>query len=81
MGLRDGKVNFANGLPARTFFGTLYQNVMEGMFSDPIYGGNRDKVGWKMIGFPGVVAVHAQNVAKFRDKKFVAEPKSIADLS
>ena len=27
---------------------------MEGFFADPMYGGNRDKVGWKMIGFPGV---------------------------
>ena len=81
VGLRDGKINFASGLPARTFFGTLYQNVMEGMFADPIHGGNRDKAGWRMIGFPGVVAVHAQNIVKFRDKKFVAEPKSIADLS
>lgn len=81
VGLRDGKITFASGLPARTFFGTLYQNVMEGMFADPIYGGNRNKVGWRMIGFPGVVAVHGQNIVKFRDKKFVAEPKSIADLS
>jgi len=81
VGLQGGKINFANGLPARTFFGTLYQNVMEGMFADPIHGGNRNKAGWRMIGFPGVVAVHAQNIAKFRDKKFVAEPKSIADLS
>ena len=81
MGLRDGKITFASGLPARTFFGPLYQNVMEGMFADPIYGGNKNKVGWRMIGFPGVVAVHGQNIVKFRDKKFVAEPKSIADLS
>ena len=81
VGLRDGKITFASGLPARTFFGTLYQNVMEGMFADPIYGGNKNKVGWRMIGFPGVVAVHGQNIVKFRDKKFVAEPKSIADLS
>ena len=78
---RSGKVNFANGLPARTFFGTLYQNVMEGMFSDPIYGGNRDKAGWKMIGFPGVIANHAQDIVKFRDKKFPAEYVSIADMS
>ena len=81
VGLRDGKVNFTSGLPARTFFSMLYQNVMEGMFADPIHGGNRDKAGWKLIGFPGVVAVHAQNIVKFRDKKYVAEPKSIADLS
>ena len=63
------------------FFATVYQNVMEGMFSDPIYGGNRDKAGWKMIGFPGVIAVHGQNVEKFRDKKYTANPVSIADMS
>ena len=80
-GLRGNKIKFAGGLPANTFFSTMYQTVMEGMFSDPIYGGNRNKAGWKMIGFPGVVAVHAQNIDKFRDKKFTAEPLSISDLS
>jgi gluconate 2-dehydrogenase gamma chain len=80
-GLRGNKIKFEGGLPASTFFNTLYQTVMEGMFSDPIYGGNRNKAGWKMIGFPGVVAVHAQNIDKFRDKKFTAEPLSISDLS
>ena len=81
VGLQSGKISFDNGLPARTFFGTLYQNVMEGMFADPIHGGNRNKAGWRMIGFPGVVAVHQQNIANYRNRKFVAEPKSIADLS
>ena len=28
-------------------------NTQEGFFADPIYGGNRDMAGWKMIGFPG----------------------------
>ena len=27
---------------------------MAGFFSDPVYGGNRDKIAWKMIGFPGL---------------------------
>ena len=76
-----GKVQFENGPPARVFFGMLYQNVMQGMFSDPIYGGNRDKAGWKMIGFPGVIAVHRENVEKYRDKKYTAEILGIADLS
>ena len=26
---------------------------MEGMFADPIYGGNKDFAGWKLVGFPG----------------------------
>jgi len=81
LGLQAGKVAFENGPPARVFFATIYQNVMEGMFADPIYGGNRNKAGWKMIGFPGVIAVHYQNVEKYRDKKFPADPISISDMS
>jgi gluconate 2-dehydrogenase gamma chain len=81
MAWRGGKVTFEGGPPARTFFNMLYQNVMQGMFSDPIYGGNRDKAGWNLIGFPGVIAVHYQNVEKFRDKAYVVKPVSIADMS
>jgi gluconate 2-dehydrogenase gamma chain len=79
--LSSGKVTFDNGLPARVFWNTLYQTVMEGMFSDPIYGGNRNKAGWRLIGFPGAIAVHRENVEKYRDKKFPNDPVSIADMS
>jgi gluconate 2-dehydrogenase gamma chain len=81
VGLSTGKVNFPDGLPVRDFWNVVYQTVMEGMFSDPIYGGNRDKAGWRMIGFPGAIAVNRENVAKFRDKPFPVDPAGIADLS
>jgi len=81
LALRGGKVEFENGPPARVFYATLYANVMEGMFSDPMYGGNRNKAGWKMIGFPGVIAVHYQNVEKYRDKKYTVDPVGISDMS
>ena len=42
-----------DGADGRGFFELVLQNTMEGFFADPIYGGNRDMVGWKMIGFPG----------------------------
>jgi gluconate 2-dehydrogenase gamma chain len=38
---------------ARKFFELLVQNTKEGFLADPMYGGNRDFVGWKLIGFPG----------------------------
>jgi gluconate 2-dehydrogenase gamma chain len=41
------------GVDAKSYFKLLLQNVMEGFFSDPLYGGNRDMAGWKLIGFPG----------------------------
>src|SRR5215467_4928709 len=58
IGLSTAKITFDSGPPVRVFWSTVYQTVMEGMFSDPVYGGNRNKAGWKMIGFPGVIAVH-----------------------
>jgi gluconate 2-dehydrogenase gamma chain len=42
-----------DGVDTAAFFKLLLQNTKEGMFSDPIYGGNKDMAGWKMIGFPG----------------------------
>src|SRR6266446_1155952 len=45
VGLSTAKISFDNGLPVRVFWTTVYQTVMEGMFSDPIYGGNRNKAG------------------------------------
>jgi len=35
------------------FFQRLLGDTRQGFFADPVYGGNRDMVGWKMIGFPG----------------------------
>jgi gluconate 2-dehydrogenase gamma chain len=82
VGLSTAKITFDIGLPVRAFWAMLYQTVIEGMFSDPIHGGNRNKAGWKLIGFPGAIAVHRENVEKYKDKKFPAgNPLSIADMS
>ena len=35
------------------FFSLLLEHTMQGFYGDPRHGGNRDRVGWKMIGFPG----------------------------
>jgi gluconate 2-dehydrogenase gamma chain len=42
-----------NGVDGRSFFAQVVKDVQMGFFADPIYGGNRDMVGWKMIGYPG----------------------------
>jgi gluconate 2-dehydrogenase gamma chain len=80
-GLSTARITFESGLPVRAFWTAVYQTVIEGMYSDPIYGGNRNKAGWKLIGFPGAIAVHRENVEKFKDKPFPNNPVSIADMS
>jgi gluconate 2-dehydrogenase gamma chain len=81
MGLSTAKITFENGLPVRVFWATLYQTIIEGMYSDPIYGGNRNKAGWAIIGFPGVIAVHRDHVEQYRGKPFPNKPLGIADMS
>jgi gluconate 2-dehydrogenase gamma chain len=49
----SGDAELDGGVDAKSFFAMLLQNTKEGYFSDPIYGGNKDMGGWKMIGFPG----------------------------
>ena len=75
-----GKVEFAQ-VPARAFFSVLLQNTMEGYFADPIYGGNRNRAVWKMIGFPGAIGMYGEVIEKYRNKRYDVEPKSIQDLS
>jgi gluconate 2-dehydrogenase gamma chain len=78
--MQDGKAEFAD-FSSRAFFARLLAITMEGFFSDPIYGGNRNKAGWRMIGFPGLPATYINLFEEYRDKPYVVEPRSIADFS
>lgn len=78
--MQQGKAEF-EGLDAKQFFGQILTINMEGFFSDPIYGGNRDKASWRMLGFPGLPATYADKIDEYRNKRYVAEPQSIADFS
>ncbi|UIJ44173.1 gluconate 2-dehydrogenase subunit 3 family protein [Sphingomonas cannabina] len=69
-------------VPTRNFFNTLFQLVMDGFFADPIYGGNRGKASWKLLGYPGVGEMYADKIAEWRNRPYrVAEPQSIQDLT
>jgi gluconate 2-dehydrogenase gamma chain len=53
---------------ARAFFETLRTHTIEGMFADPIYGGNKDFAGWKLIGFPGAQPFFTKPEIQSRDE-------------
>jgi gluconate 2-dehydrogenase gamma chain len=78
--IEAGHVQFGT-VPPAVFFNTLLQLSVEGYFGDPIYGGNRNKGAWKMIGFPGALAMFVDKIDDYRNKPFTAEPVSIQDLS
>lgn len=63
----------------QSFFGTMRTHTMEGLFADPIYGGNRDFAGWRAVGYPGPYYLYtAEEQQSFEplDKPF----QSVADL-
>jgi len=51
--MEEGKATAFNWPSAQAFFNTLRTHTIEGMFSDPVYGGNKDFAGWRLVGFPG----------------------------
>lgn len=65
--MEDGKLDLPTA-DAKTFFQALHQNTLEGFWADPIYGGNRDMAGWKLIGFPGARYDHRDFVAKHGER-------------
>ena len=60
------------------FFGTVRNHVVEGMFSDPLYGGNREMVGWQLIGYPG--AQRGYTPADLLDVETPIPAQSLTDL-
>jgi gluconate 2-dehydrogenase gamma chain len=51
--LEQGKATGFSWPSAQAFFNTVRTHTMEGMFADPVYGGNKDFLGWVLVGFPG----------------------------
>ena len=63
-GLEGGKIELADA-PAQEFFNMLWQNTHESYLADPIYGGNRNFAGWKLIGFPGPRYNYVQEITQY----------------
>ena len=81
--LGQGKVTDERIALAPWFNELVYPLFEQACFADPIYGGNRDKVFWRMVGYPGLPAFHSLDVTSFRGKPFpgAQQPKSIQDFS
>ena len=62
------------------FFALLRQNTIEGMFCDPIHGGNVDMVGWQLVGFPGPRMSNAAEIDKYYGKAFRPKPVSLEQI-
>ena len=76
--LSEGEMDLTETITAQTFFDELLALTNEGYFADPIYGGNRDYAGWRMVGFPGAHAYYLDFVET--NRPYIVDPRGIAHL-
>ncbi|HKW99346.1 MAG TPA: gluconate 2-dehydrogenase subunit 3 family protein [Bryobacteraceae bacterium] len=62
------------------FFSLLRTHTIEGMFCDPMHGGNRDLIGWQLIGFPGPRMGYLDEVDQYNGRAFRPKPASLAQV-
>jgi hypothetical protein len=67
-------------LTPMAFFRSMMLYTNQGMFSDPLYGGNRDMVGWKLISYPGAQRAYSPNEIQVEGIGLRREPWSMANL-
>jgi gluconate 2-dehydrogenase gamma chain len=76
------KGNVPMSLSSDQFFALFFENVKEGLFADPIYGGNYNFIGWKWVNFPGNPYAYGDPYATYIDQynyPYNVAPKGLAD--
>nr|WP_210470525.1 gluconate 2-dehydrogenase subunit 3 family protein [Sporosarcina sp. 6E9] len=65
------------GIGSANFFYLLLQTTIEGAYADPVYGGNKDMMGWRMKEYPGPRMSYLDTI---EDEEFIKmEPESLRD--
>jgi gluconate 2-dehydrogenase gamma chain len=63
------------------FFTFLRAHTIQGMFSDPMHGGNKDMIGWQLVGFPGPRMSYRQEVDQYYGRAFRPKPVSLREVT
>jgi gluconate 2-dehydrogenase gamma chain len=75
LAFEKGEADSLSGISTTKFFKLLRTLTIEGIYADPMYGGNKDMQGWKMKNYPGTRMAYVNEV---KSKKFVQlEPTSL----
>ena len=80
--IERGEVETFEVLPSSAFFELVLGNVTEGLYTDPIHGGNQGAALWKWLGYPGDPTAYGERYGEFIGQAGLAdppEPRSVAD--
>lgn len=62
------------------FFQLLRAHTMEGMFSDPMHGGNAGLIGWQLIGYPGPRMSYREDIDQHFGGEYRPKPASLEQI-
>jgi gluconate 2-dehydrogenase gamma chain len=62
------------------FFQLLRQHTIEGMFCDPMHGGNADLIGWQMLGYPGPQMSYRGQIDQYNGVAYRPTPQSLEQI-
>ena len=90
-GLRQLRENFADldaakqdqalrAIETTVFFRMLRTHAIEGMFSDPMHGGNAGLIGWQLIGYPGPLMSYRDDIDKNYGQPLRRQPVSLEQI-
>jgi gluconate 2-dehydrogenase gamma chain len=62
------------------FFQLLRQHTIEGMFCDPMHGGNAGLIGWQMLGYPGPQMSYRAQMGHYNGMAYRPKPQSLEQI-
>jgi gluconate 2-dehydrogenase gamma chain len=63
------------------FFQMVRTHTIEGMFADPMHGGNAGLIGWQLIGYPGPVMNYRAEIDKHYGVPYRPKPSSLEQIA
>ena len=76
----DAQVQKLASIERTSFFELLREHTIEGMFCDPMHGGNANLVGWRLIGYPGPQMSYRDHVDQHYGQAFRPKITSLQQL-
>ena len=63
-----------------SFRKVLYRTLVEGFLCDPLHGGNAGLIGWQLLGYPGPLMTHRDQIDKNLGQPWRRKPRGLAEI-
>ena len=77
----DAQIQKLASIEKSRFFQLLRTHTIEGMFADPMHGGNAGLIGWQLIGYPGPVMNYRAEIDKHYGMPYRPKPQSMEQIT